>query len=296
MKIIKTVQEMQEFSANMKRSNKKIGFVPTMGFLHEGHLSLIKFADEKCDIVITSIFVNPTQFAPNEDFESYPRDFERDERLAAKAGCEVIFYPSVREMYPKNYQTTVSLSKVTQKFEGERRPSHFNGVATVVSKLFNAVRPDMAVFGQKDFQQTLVIKKMNEDLNFGIDVVIAPTIRESNGLAMSSRNTYLSEEHREKAGIIFVGIEETRNAIDQGENERKVLNAILQRVLRSVPEIRIDYAAVVDADTMEEPEYYLPGEKVAIIVACYLGKTRLIDNAIATIPSRLNEDNFKEGI
>lgn len=296
MKIINTIAEMQSISRAAKSNGNKVGVVPTMGYLHNGHLSLIKRAKELCEVVITTLFVNPTQFAPHEDFNSYPRDLERDEKLALEAGCDYLFAPQTIEMYPKSFNTHINIRNITTKFEGEKRPEHFNGVALIVAKLFNATMPDVAVFGQKDLQQTLVIKSLVKDLNFPIEIIVAPTIRESNGLAMSSRNKYLSQELRKKAGIIFRAIEDAKHAISRGESERKRINAYLHKTLRSVPEISIDYACSALADNFDEPEAFLPGDKIALLIAVHLGKTRLIDNALVEIPKKLNESNFIEGI
>lgn len=296
MEIIKSISEMQRISTQFRKNNKKIALVPTMGFLHRGHLSLIETARKQADLVITSIFVNPTQFAPNEDFNKYPRNMEEDIKNCEKVGCDIIFFPDTLEIYPIGHSTTIIISNVTEKFEGVFRPSHFQGVATIVAKLFNICLPDISIFGQKDYQQTLLIKKLVSDLNFPIEIIINPTIREKSGLAMSSRNTYLSHEEKEKATIIFKSIEEVKSAIAQGETNRIVLNSHLHKTLRTVPEIKIDYASVALANNLDEPEIFLTGDKVVILIAVYLGKTRLIDNSLITIPKRLNEDNFVEGL
>lgn len=284
MEIIKTVREMQEISLGQKQKGKNIGFVPTMGYLHEGHLSLIRKAKEMSDIVITSIYVNPTQFAPNEDFSRYPRDFERDKELAEKAGADFIFYPSDNEMYPNGFDTMVLVDTVTKKFEGEKRPTHFNGVATVVTKLFNAVMPNIAFFGQKDYQQTLVVKKLVEDLLFPISIYIVPTLRQSDGLAMSSRNVYLSTYERTRADIIYRTLITAKEAILKGEKRRKIINAIMLNSLRSEPLVKIDYASAADANDLSEPEEFNSGQLVVLLIAVYIGKTRLIDNMLVTIP------------
>lgn len=296
MKVIKTIKEMQQISDFHRRENKKIAVVPTMGYLHNGHTSLIDRAVELSDIVITTLFVNPTQFAPNEDFNKYPRDFERDFKLADEAKSTYLFMPNTLEIYPKGHSTAVVVSNVTEKFEGVFRPSHFQGVSTIVTKLFNITKPHIAVFGQKDYQQTLVVKKLIEDLNLDIQLIIAPTLRESDGLAMSSRNSYLNEEFRAKAGIIFRAIDEAKKVIAKGETDRQLINANLHKILREVPEIKIDYASIALAETLDEPEFFLPGDKAVMLIACYLGKTRLIDNSLITFPNRLNLDNFIEGI
>lgn len=294
MRIIKTIKEMQQISFENKLKGYKIACVPTMGFLHEGHLSLIRRGKELAEVVITTLFVNPTQFAPNEDFSKYPRDFDRDFKLCEENGCDYIFFPEVSEMYPKGFNTSIVISGVTDKFEGEFRPTHFQGVATVVAKLFNCTRPDVAIFGQKDYQQTLLIKRLVKDLDFGIDIEVSKTVRESDGLAMSSRNTYLSPELRAKAGVVFYAMEEVKRAISLGETNRKNINSLLIVALKSVQEIKIDYAASAISCNLDEPDHFFPGDEIVILIAVYLGKTRLIDNTLIKIPYRLNDDNFVE--
>jgi pantoate--beta-alanine ligase len=296
MKVIKSIIEMRNIADRHRATGQKIAVVPTMGYLHSGHTSLIRIGKHNADIVITTLFVNPTQFAPDEDFSKYPRDFEHDFNLAKDNGCDYLFFPEVREMYPKGNSTSVIVSKVSEKFEGIFRPTHFEGVATIVAKLFNASRPDIAIFGQKDFQQTLVIRRMAEDLNFGIEIIIAPTIREFDGLAMSSRNVYLSVDDRKRAIILFLALEEAKKEIAKGMRDRKFINATMIKTLRSVQEIKIDYAVSANADNLDEPDFFLPGEKIVLLLACYLGRTRLIDNSLISIPYSLNESNFIEGI
>lgn len=284
MNIIQTVRQMQEISLEQKKQGKTIGFVPTMGYLHEGHLNLLRTAGEMTDTVVTSIYVNPTQFAPNEDFSKYPRDFERDSELASSVGCDYLFFPIDKEMYPDGFDTFISVGNITMKFEGEKRPGHFNGVATVVTKLFNAVMPTIAFFGQKDYQQTLVVRKLVKDLLMPISIVIVPTARQSDGLAMSSRNVYLSTYERTKADIIYRTLTTTKEAILNGEKKRKIINAIMINNLRSEPLVRIDYASAADAETLSEPEEFKKGQLVVLLIAVYLGKTRLIDNMLVTVP------------
>ncbi len=287
---------MQLESEGIKHNNKTIAVVPTMGYLHDGHLSLIKKAKQTADYVITTIFVNPTQFGPNEDFSKYPRDFDRDYLLAESAGSDYIFFPDSKEMYPLPFFTSIIVSNVSEKFEGIFRPSHFQGVATVVVKLFNITKPNIAVFGQKDYQQTMVIRSLIRDLNFEIELIVVPTLRESDGLAMSSRNKYLSESERKKAGILFKAMEDVKTAIAKGECDRKMLNSYMHKKLREIKEIKIDYAACATSNSLEEPEFFLPGEEIVILIACFLGKTRLIDNSLMKIPGKLNQSNFVEGI
>ena len=284
MKIIKSIKEMQDLTKSLKKENKKIALVPTMGYFHSGHTSLMSYARDLADIVITSLFVNPTQFAPNEDFDKYPRDFERDSKIAEENKTNFLFYPSVNEMYPTGFKTMINMQGITDKFEGEKRPAHFNGVSTIVAKLFNACLPDIAIFGQKDYQQTAVIRKLVRDLNFPIRIVIAPTKREDDGLAMSSRNVYLSQDHRKQAPILYQAMEEARQAIENGERRRKVINAYLHKKLRTAQDIRIDYASSANAETFEEPETFSDGQHIVLLLACYLGKTRLIDNSLISLP------------
>jgi pantoate--beta-alanine ligase len=290
MKVIKKISEMHSIAEEIRLSGRKIAIVPTMGYLHRGHASLMKKAGELADVVISTLFVNPTQFAPNEDFEKYPRDFDSDAIIAESNGVSYLFNPEVKEMYPDNFNTMLGLSGAAKKFEGAFRPSHFQGVATIVAKFFNATKPHYAVFGQKDYQQTLVIKQLVRDLNFDIKIVIAPTVREDDGLAMSSRNVYLSAEERASALILSHALTTATNAIENGERVRKIINAIMHQTLRSVPQIRIDYASSCDADTLDEPDDFLPGQHVVLLIAAYMGKTRLIDNALISIPE---QDNIK---
>ncbi len=292
MKAINTVAEMQQFSILNRVAGKKIAVVPTMGYLHEGHLSLIKEAKKLADIVITTLFVNPTQFAPNEDLAKYPRDFESDFKKAESAGADILFSPDELQMYPIGYNTSIHIKGVTDKFEGEKRPTHFSGVATVVAKLFNCTLPDIAIFGQKDFQQTIVIKRLVKDLNFPVEIIVSPTIREADGLAMSSRNTYLSKDERAIAPTLFHALEEAKLAIAKGERNRKIINSIILKTIREPQQFKIDYVATANAVNFDEPDEFLPGEKIVMLLAAYLGKTRLIDNAVVEIPSTLNESNF----
>ncbi len=288
---------MQLVSTTHRKNGKKIAVVPTMGYLHKGHTSLINKAKEVSDIVITTSFVNPTQFAPHEDFERYPKNFERDVQLAKEAGCDYFFMPNTLEIYPIGFATEVAVRKVTEDFEAISRPEHFKGVSLVVAKLLNATLPDVAIFGQKDYQQTLVIKRLIADLNFPVEVVISSTIREFDGLAMSSRNVYLSEEDRKSASILFATLEKTRQAIEYGEKNRKIINAIMLKNLRASGNLKIDYALSALANDLDQPEDFLPGDEIVLLLAVYLGKTRLIDNTLIKIPYQLsNNDNFKEGI
>ncbi|MCL5990882.1 MAG: pantoate--beta-alanine ligase [Bacteroidetes bacterium] len=284
MRVISKPNEMQSIAESLRREGKKIAVVPTMGYLHEGHISLIRKGSELAGIVITTLFVNPTQFGPNEDYEKYPRDFARDFKYAEDAGSDFLFNPVSDDIYQEGYNTLISISGITDKFEGASRQRHFDGVATIVAKLLNITKPHYAIFGQKDYQQTLVIKQLVRDFFFDLSVVVAPTVREADGLALSSRNVYLSQDERRKAVILFKALVEAEDAIQKGENRRKIINAILHNAIRSIPEIKIDYASAADADTLEEPDVFLPGEHVILMLAVFNGKTRLIDNALVTIP------------
>ncbi|MGB9770790.1 MAG: pantoate--beta-alanine ligase [Candidatus Kapaibacteriota bacterium] len=284
MEIVLKVNEMQKIVDSHKQNGKTVVCVPTMGYFHEGHLSLMKIARDYGDIVIVTLFVNPTQFGPNEDYERYPRNFKRDAELAESVGVDYLFAPMVEEMYPNGYSTKVVVSKYTDKFEGIKRPGHFDGVATVVTKLFNVTKPDVAIFGQKDYQQTFVVKQLVKDLLYNINIVVAPIVREKDGLAMSSRNVYLSTKEREVAPEIFRALNKGVDAIKNGERRRKIINSIVIEHLRRFSDFYIDYVASVNAENFSEPEEFKSGEKVVILVAVYLGKTRLIDNMLATVP------------
>ena len=254
MKIIDTVNKMQDFSNRARQEGRIVGFVPTMGYLHEGHLSLIRIAREKADIVVVSIYVNPTQFGPNEDLEKYPRDFQRDEALAGEEDVDVIFYPSDHEMYPRGFLTTVTVHGITEVLCGASRPHHFQGVTTICAKLFHAVLPHFAVFGQKDYQQYVVIKRIVEDLNFNLDVIMGPIVREPDGLAMSSRNTYLSSEERRDALAIQAALKKAETMVKQGERRTGPLIHEMTALLESGKSIRIDYVKIVDPDHLNDLE------------------------------------------
>ncbi len=285
MQIITQKKEMSGISEKLRNEGKTIAFVPTMGALHEGHTSLFDKAHEMADITVASIFVNPAQFAPNEDYNKYPRDIEKDSVLANLHKIDYLFMPDALEIYPIGFSTALHLKNITDKFEGKFRPGHFDGVALIVAKLFNIVHPHYAVFGQKDFQQTLVIKQMSDDLDFDIKIIISPTIRNSKGLALSSRNAYLSEDEQVNASIIYQAMEEAKAAVLAGERERKKINTILHHRLRTVAGLRIDYASAAAANDLSEPDLFYPNELVVIVIAVFIGKTRLIDNTLVTIPA-----------
>ena len=298
MKVIRKVDELREYSIEQRSKGKTVGFVPTMGFLHEGHVSLITRASVECDIVITSLFVNPTQFAPHEDFDSYPRDFEHDYNLAKNADCDVLFAPAREEMYPEGATTSLSVGDLAYVFEGKYRPHFFDGVATIVAKLFSAALPNKAFFGQKDYQQTLVVKSLSNDMLMGVEIVVCPIVRETNGLAMSSRNKYLTDEEKGKAKILFQSLVATKEFIESGERNRKKINAYLHENLRKLEILKIDYALAADANNLSEPVEFEEGSDIVLLLGTILGKTRLIDNMVIRIPvSKYNEDErFQVGL
>ncbi|MCH7495126.1 MAG: pantoate--beta-alanine ligase [Candidatus Marinimicrobia bacterium] len=278
MRIIKSVAEMQAYSDSLRSKNIKIGFVPTMGALHDGHLSLVKKSTETTDQTILSIFVNPVQFTPSEDFNEYPRDFRTDEESARVNGVDVIFYPSVEEIYPDGYSTFSVVEGLSDILEGASRPSHFKGVTTIVNKLFNIVNPQIAFFGQKDAQQAVIIKKMVTDLNLNVEIIVCPTIRESDGLALSSRNTFLTREEREQAPVIYKALTRAESLHTDGKHESSGIISLIEEIISSATLAKIDYVAVVDEDTLQPVESTLSGALVAIAVS--FSATRLIDNTI----------------
>jgi len=277
MEVIKSTAEMQEISLRLKREGRIIGLVPTMGYLHDGHLSLIKKARRENDIVIMSNFVNPLQFGPKEDFATYPRDLDRDNKLAESAGVDYVFAPTTEEMYPQGYDTYVEVKgPITEKMCGKSRPGHFKGVTTVVLKLFLITQPDRAYFGQKDAQQAIVIRKMVTDLNVPVKIITCPIIREEDGLALSSRNTYLSSEERLQALALPRALSAGRDMIMKGETDPQKVRLHIKQMLESSPGIRVDYVVVVDGDNLSDLSA-IKG-KVLLAAAVYVGKTRLIDN------------------
>lgn len=277
--IIETIKELRSFVSSYKREGKTIGFVPTMGFLHEGHLSLIRRAKADNDIVVVSDFVNPTQFAPNEDFDSYPRDIERDEQLAKSAGADIIFYPSVSEMYPEGSSTFVEVEgDITKVLCGASRPSHFRGVTTVVAMLFNIVKAHKAYFGQKDAQQAAVLIQMVRDMHMDIELIVCPIVREEDGLAMSSRNTYLSDEERKQALILSQALKVAQAAFDGGEDSIASLKEIITNKINEMPLANIDYVSIYEYPSLKVINNI--EEKAIAAVAVKFGKTRLIDNII----------------
>lgn len=280
MKIVAAVEEVREQVRAWREEGLSVGLVPTMGYLHEGHKSLIDKAVEQNDRVVVSVFVNPIQFGPGEDLATYPRDLERDAALCEKAGASLIFHPEKENMYFDDFCTYIDMDDLTKGLCGKTRPTHFRGVCTVVGKLFNIVQPDRAYFGQKDAQQLAVIRRMVRDLNFDLEIIGCPIIREADGLAKSSRNTYLSGEEREAATILHKGLLRGEELIRNGEKSASVIAREITRVIESEPLARIDYVEVVDFDRIEKIDT-IEGT-VLTAVAVYIGKTRLIDNFIIT--------------
>jgi pantoate--beta-alanine ligase len=275
---MKVVTSLQEMFAERRKLTEPVGFVPTMGYLHEGHLSLVRRAKQECRSVVVSIFVNPTQFGPQEDLARYPRDLERDLRLLAPLEVDLVWTPTVDEMYPPGYQTWVTVEEVTRPLEGAMRPGHFRGVTTIVSKLFNAVQPQRAYFGQKDAQQAAVIRQMTRDLNYPIEIVVCPTVREADGLAMSSRNVYLSPTERQAATVLYRALRAAEQAYRAGERNAERLRAVMRQVLESEPLARVQYVSCADFDTLQELDEVRG--KALLSMAVFIGSTRLIDNIV----------------
>jgi len=277
MRIIQDPAEMQRIAEDERREGKSLGLVPTMGALHEGHLSLIRRCRAESGLTIMSLFVNPAQFNRRDDLERYPRDLEGDSRMARAAGVEIIFAPAVADMYPHGYMTYVSVERLTERWEGASRPGHFRGVATVCTKLFTICRPHRAYFGQKDYQQSLVVRRLTADLNLGFEVVVVPTVREPDGLALSSRNVLLGPEERRQARVLSQALFRAQEAVRSGERDASLLAATIEAHIRSAPLARLDYVGVCDPETLE-PLHEITGKAVAVVAAS-LGSTRLIDNA-----------------
>ncbi len=276
MNIIKTNSVLQKEIKRYKSEGKTVGFVPTMGFFHEGHLSLMNIAKEKCDIVVVSLFVNPTQFAPGEDLDIYPRNFEKDEKLAISAGVDMLFCPDLDEIYPKGYLTYIYTEQLSSILCGKFRKEHFQGVTTIVAKLFNIVQPDIAVFGQKDYQQAIIIKRMVRDLNFPIKIILGPIIRERDGIAMSSRNKYLSKDERDQAKIINIALKKAKEEFDSGINDANIIKENIRKKIQTSDLARIEYIEIVNSVNLDSIKRVKSGTFAA--VAVYYGKTRLIDN------------------
>ncbi|MFC2015165.1 pantoate--beta-alanine ligase [Chloroflexota bacterium] len=275
MKVVETIAEVKKARNKLKGT---VGLFPTLGYLHEGHLSLVRRSSQENDYTISSIFVNPTQFGPSEDFKNYPREFQRDLTMLEEAGVEFVFMPSTEEMYPKGYNTWVDIEKITELLEGASRPTHFRGVTTVVAKLFNILEPTRAYFGQKDAQQLLVIRKMVADLNMNLEVITCPTVREPDGLAMSSRNSYLNPEERRAAVVLHQSLNLASKMWAEGEKDAVKIRAEMQTLIQQQPLATIDYISIADTATLEELDEVKPLALVSLAVK--IGKPRLLDNVI----------------
>ncbi len=283
MKIIRTLPSMTAWSERLRREGVTIGFVPTMGALHDGHRSLIRAARLQCDALVVSIFVNPTQFSPTEDLSKYPRPIARDRTLCREEGVDVCFEPSASTMYPNGFQTTVTVPTLARRWEGEARPHHFTGVATVVTKLFGAVQPHIALFGQKDYQQAALVRQLVQDLNLGVKIQIRPTVREQDGLAMSSRNVYLSANKRRIAPLLSQALQIGKRMIADGIRDVAAIERAMRQTLKREPTIQVEYLSVCDPDSLEP----LPviTTRAVILVAVRIGSIRLIDNLLVKISS-----------
>jgi pantoate--beta-alanine ligase len=280
MRVLETIKQMRSACQATKQEGRRLGFVPTMGALHEGHLSLVRAAKVRCDVVAASIFVNPAQFGPTEDFSKYPRSFERDRERLEKEGVELLFAPSVEEMYPEDTVTFVTVEGLSERLCGKSRPGHFRGVTTVVSKLFHITQSDLAFFGQKDAAQVAIIRRMVLDLNLGVEIVVCPIVREADGLAMSSRNAYLSPQQRRSALVLSRSLAHVKKLFEQGERCTAKLAAAGTQVFAEEPSVRLDYFEIVNPDTLEPVEHISGPDLVA--VAAFVGGTRLIDNIVLT--------------
>ncbi|MDD5006013.1 MAG: pantoate--beta-alanine ligase [Candidatus Omnitrophica bacterium] len=277
MKIISSPQLLQEEIIKLKRKGNTIGFVPTMGYLHDGHLSLIRRARKDCDVVVVSIFVNPLQFGPREDLKKYPRNFKKDSALCKKY-TDILFYPNVREMYPDDFLTEIEVNKLSNVLCGASRPGHFKGVATVVNKLFNIIFPDMAYFGQKDAQQAVIIKKMVKDLNIPADIKVMPTVREKDGLAMSSRNSYLSRQERGDAAVLYRSLILAKNMVKKGATDSNKIISKMRNLILNKKSAKIDYISIVNPETLDPLKKM--NKQALVLLAVFVGKTRLIDNIL----------------
>ena len=278
MKLYKRISDLQRDILKLKREGKRIGFVPTMGYLHEGHLSLARYARRENDIVVISIFVNPTQFGPREDYRRYPRDLKRDLRLAREEEVDIVFYPSVEEMYPTKYRTYVEVEELSRVLCGKSRPGHFRGVTTVCAKLFNIVMPDVAYFGHKDAQQAIIIKRMVRDLNFPLKIKVLPIVREKDGLALSSRNVYLSSEERKEATVLYRSLKIAEQMVKEGVKDSRKIKRRVRSMISRKETAKIDYVEIVSLEDLEPVTVI---DKPALLaLAVWFGKARLIDNTI----------------
>jgi pantoate--beta-alanine ligase len=282
MEVAETIKSVRSLVKTARSGGKKIGLVPTMGALHIGHISLIEAAVKECDFVVVSIFVNPTQFSPAEDFEKYPRPLEADLKICRETGVDVVFNPTPEQIYPAEKLTWVNVEKLTEPLCGCSRPGHFRGVTTVCAKLFNIVAPDIAYFGQKDAQQAIVIKRMVGDLNMPLEIVICPTVREPSGLAVSSRNQYLTEQQRKDAANIYISLQKCRQMIEAGVTKTSEIITEMCKILQQIPSIEIEYASIVDAETLRNIDRI--ADKILAAVAVRIGSARLIDNILVDAP------------
>jgi len=284
MKIISSIREMQEAADEFRRTGKRIGVVPTMGYLHEGHLSLMRIARQHADVVVTTIFVNPMQFGPNEDFSRYPRNVERDTELAVSAGTDILFIPQTEAMYSGDHKTYVEAEQITKILEGKSRPTHFRGVTTVVAKLFNSIKPHAAVFGQKDAQQVAVVQQMTKDLNFDVDIIVGPIVREPDGLAMSSRNVYLSALERKQSTILFASLRRAEEHLRLGEKNPQSIIGEMSTMICAQSTASVDYISMADPSSLEEVSIMPRKGSVLVSLAVRFGATRLIDNMLVSLP------------
>jgi pantoate--beta-alanine ligase len=277
MEIIRNISKLKKLIRKWKNGNQTIGFVPTMGALHAGHLSLVKKARKETDRVIVSIFVNPMQFAPHEDLKKYPRPFAKDKALCRQAGADIIFYPTPEEIYPKGFKTYISMNELPDVLCGRSRPGHFNGVMTVVAKLLNITEPDIAYFGLKDYQQITIIKQMVRDININVSIKAMPIIREKDGLAMSSRNQYLTPDLRAKATRLYKALIKAKDSVKKGERSGSKIISQMKMIIKKGREAKIDYVSIVDRDTLQDITQIQKGKSL-VALAVFIGKTRLIDN------------------
>lgn len=284
MKIIRSLTAMVAWSERLVREGVRIGLVPTMGALHEGHRALIRAGRLRCDALVVSIFVNPTQFAPQEDLAKYPRPISQDRALCRKEGVDICFEPTVEAMYPSGYQTMVTLPAIARRWEGEVRPHHFSGVATVVTKLFGIVHPQISLFGQKDFQQSTLVRQLVKDLNLGVEIIVCPTVREADGLAMSSRNVYLSPDERKRAVTLYKSLQAGAEAIRRGVTDGATIQEAMARIIKGEPAMTVDYLAVCDPHRLEPLSAVT--SRVVLLGAVRIGSVRLIDNLLVIPPRR----------
>jgi len=284
IEVLRSIDDMRRWSNEARGRGQRIGFVPTMGYFHEGHLSLIRLAEQAADRVVVSIFVNPIQFGPSEDLDRYPRDLGRDRQLAEQAGGDLLFAPSVSAMYPEGFHTMVSVRRLSQVLCGAYRPGHFDGVTTVVLKLLHIVRPTMLFLGEKDYQQAVIIRRMIRDLDMDVNVLLGPTVREPDGLAMSSRNVYLADAERDAASVIYRSLCQARRLVEAGETRGHAVTGEVRRILSEVKPVEIEYVSAVDPDTLEEVSEL--DKPTLIAVAVRIGGSRLIDNVVCVPKTR----------